>query len=74
MNYHNLVEKVRINFFSGPQKRNSKSDSQKLCAHLGSLIYDGYNELKLEKHHRITCIKCGKRFGNDVDMWNLLLY
>ncbi|MEJ2250397.1 MAG: hypothetical protein P8Y97_12195 [Candidatus Lokiarchaeota archaeon] len=26
------------------------------------------------KSHRIKCIKCGKRFGNDVNMWKLLIY
>lgn len=74
MNYPDLDEKMRINFFSGPIKRNSKSTSQDMCAHMGSIIWDGFNTFKHKKEHRIQCSQCGKRFGNDVDMWNLLLY
>ncbi|MBA7575575.1 hypothetical protein ES708_17405 [subsurface metagenome] len=72
--YSNLDEKIPINFFSGPQKLNSKSTSQIICAHLGSLIWDGFNNLEYKREHRIMCSKCGKRFGNDLEMINLLLY
>jgi len=72
--YDGLDEKIRLNFFSGPKKRNSNSTPQESCAHLGPIIWDGFNILEHEKYHRIQCSKCGKRFGNDVDMWNLLLY
>jgi hypothetical protein len=58
----------------GPKKQNSKSTFQKVCAHLGSIIWDGFNILENKKYHRIVCSKCGKRFGNDLEMWNLLLY
>ncbi len=72
--YSNLDEKIPINFFSGPQKLNSKSTSQIICAHLGSLVWDGFNNLGYKREHRIMCSKCGKRFGRDIEMWNLLSY
>ena len=72
--YPNLTDKIRINFFSGPKKRNSRSTSQIMCVHTGLFVYNGYNKLENEKPHRVRCIKCGKRFGNDVDAWKLLTY
>ena len=69
-----MDEKIRINFFSSPRKRNSRSTPQNACAHIGTLVYDGYNEAESERCHRIRCIKCGKRFGNDVESWDLLVY
>jgi len=74
MNYPDLDEKMRINFFSGPKRRNSNSSSQQICAHIGSITWDGYNISEGVQNHRIQCSKCGKRFGNDLEMWNLLLY
>ncbi len=74
MNYLNLDEKIRINFFSGPKKQRSKSTSQHMCAHVGSIIWDGFNTLENKKKHRVQCSQCGKRFGNALEMWNLLLY
>lgn len=74
MNYPNINDKIRINFFSDPQKRNSTSKSLRTCDHLGSIVWDGYNMSQQGKAHRIRCTKCGKRFGNSVDMWNLLIY
>ncbi|MBD3254780.1 MAG: hypothetical protein GF383_06790 [Candidatus Lokiarchaeota archaeon] len=41
---------------------------------MGTLVYNGYNVINHEQVHRIKCTKCGKRFGNDVAMWNLLEY
>ena len=73
-NYDGLDEKIRLNFFSVPKKRNSGSPPQEQCAHLGSITWDGFNMIRHEKNHRVQCSKCGKRFGKDVDMWNLLLY
>jgi len=73
-NYSDLDEKIRINFFFEPKKRNSRSISQFTCAHLGFLVQDGFNELKRRIYHKIRCIKCGKRFGNDANMWDLLQY
>jgi hypothetical protein len=72
--YPALDEKIRINFFFAPIKRNSKASSQKMCAHIGSITWDGFNISKHKKDHRIQCSQCGKRFGNDVDTWNLLVY
>ena len=72
--YPALDEKIRINFFSGPIKRNSKATLQKMCAHVGSITWDGFNVLKHKKDHRTHCSQCGKRFGNDVDTWNMLVY
>ncbi len=72
--YPALDENIRINFFSGPIKRNSKATSQKMCAHIGSITWDGFNTLEHKQDHRIQCSQCGKRFGNDVEMWNLLVY
>ena len=72
--YPNLNDKMPINFFSGPKKRNSKSTSQIMCAHVGSLVRDGFNGVSPEKDHRVQCSQCGKRFGNDLEMWNLLSY
>ncbi len=74
MNYPGLDEKIRVNFFSGPKKRNSKSDSQNVCVHLGTLTYNGFNILEDERVHRIRCSKCEKRYGKDIEMRNLLLY
>ena len=74
MNYPDLNEKMRINFFSGPIKRNLKSTSQQICAHVGSITWDGFNTSKHNKEHRIQCSQCRKRFGNDLLMINLLLY
>ena len=72
--YPNLDKIIRINFFSGPQKRNSKKEFQNPCAHLGYLVFNGYNKVKNKKAHRVKCSKCNKRFGNEVTAWNLLLY
>lgn len=72
--YPALDEKIRINFFSGPKKQNSKSMSQIMCAHIGSITWDGYNTLNHKIYHRIQCSQCGKRFGNDLEMIKLLLY
>ena len=72
--YPDLDEKIRINFFSGPQKRNSKFTSQIMCAHVGSLVWDGFNGIEPEKDHRVQCSQCGKRFGNNLEMRNLLSY
>jgi len=69
-----LDEKICINFFSTPKKRNSNLTPQKSCAHLGSLVYDGYNGLERNLNHRVKCSACGKRFGNDVESWDLLAY
>lgn len=74
MSYPDLDESMRINFFSGPKKRNSKSTSQHMCAHVGSITWDGFNTSKNNRDHRIQCSQCGKRFGKDLDMIELLLY
>jgi len=37
-------------------------------------MYNGYNTIKNKKIRRIKCSRCGKRFGNDVEMRNLLQY
>ena len=74
MIYPDLDEKMRINFFSGPIKRNSKSNSQQMCAHIGSITWDGFNNIEHRDTHRIKCSTCGKRFGDDLEMINLLLY
>ncbi|KKN64159.1 hypothetical protein LCGC14_0494530 [marine sediment metagenome] len=72
--YPNLEDEIHINFFSGPKKRNLKSNSQKSCFHLGTLAYNGYNRVEDGKFHRVKCLTCGKRFGRDIEMWNLLSY
>jgi len=74
MSYPDLDEILRINFFSGPKKRNLKSTSQHMCAHVGSITWDGFNISEHNKDHRIQCSQCGKRFGKDLDMIELLLY
>ncbi len=74
MIYSDLDKKININFFSGPKKQNSKSISQQVCAHLGSITWDGFNTLEHKNQHRIRCSKCGKRFGKDIKMLNLLVY
>ena len=51
--YPALDEKIRIIFFSGPIKRNSKATSQKMCVHIGFITWDGFNILKHKKDHRI---------------------
>ena len=45
-----------------------------MCTHLGSLVWDGFNNLEYKREHRTMCSKCGKRFGKDIEMWNLLSY
>ncbi len=72
--YPSLDEKIRINFFSGPIKRNSKSTSQQMCTHIGSITWDGFNSLEYKNEHRVQCSICRKRFGKDIEMLNLLLY
>ncbi len=72
--YPNLDEKIPIKFLSGPKKRNSKSTSHIMCAHVNSLVWDGFNDIDPEEDHRVKCSKCGKRFGNALEMWNLLSY
>ncbi len=74
MVYADLNNKIRINFFSSPKKRISRSKSQITCAHLGTLVYNGYNTTENKRFHRVKCNKCSKRFGNDVVVWNLLQY
>ena len=74
MSYPGLDKKMRINFFSGPKKWNSKSTSQHMCAHVGSITWDGFNTSEHKNDHRIRCSQCGKRFGNDIEMIELLLY
>ena len=68
MNYPNLNEEIRINFF-GPQKRNLKSDSQKICAHFGSFTWDGFNKSDYKKDHRVKYSQCDKWLGTDVTEW-----
>ena len=48
--------------------------SQKACAHLGTLVYNGFNIVGNKRFHRVKCTKCKKRFGNEVVAWNLLQY
>jgi hypothetical protein len=74
MIYDALDKKIRVNFFSGQKKQSSKSALHESCAHIGTITWDGFNTIKHEKKHRIQCSKCGKRFGSDIEMWNLLLY
>ena len=74
MKYPDLDEKIRMSFFSGPIRRNSKSTSQQLCAHIGTITWDGFNTSNRKMDHRIQCSKCGKRFGNDLEMIDLLIY
>jgi len=74
MNYPDLDEKIRINFFSGSIKWNSKSTSQQPCAHIGTITWDGFNTTEKERNHRIQCSKYGKRFGKDLKMIDLLTY
>jgi len=74
MIYPDLDKKININFFSGLKTQSSKSTPQQMCAHLGSIIWDGFNTSEHKKDHRIQCSQCGKRFGKDIEMLNLLLY
>ena len=74
MIYPSLNDKMRISFFSGPIKRNSRSPSPQTCAHMGTITWDGFNTLNHKRNHRIYCSKCGKRFGTDLKMIDLLLY
>jgi len=74
MNYPNLDEKMRINFFLTPKKGNSKSTTHQICAHVGSITWDGFNTSEHKKEHRILCSQCRKRFGNNLLMTDLLLY
>ncbi len=45
-----------------------------MCTHLGSFGLDGFNNLKYKRNHRVIYSKCGKRFGKDIEIWNLLSY
>ena len=51
--YPNLDEKIPINLFSGPKKRNSKSPSRIMCAHVGSLVWDGFNGVDPENDYMV---------------------
>ena len=41
---------------------------------MGSLVKDGYNISSSSISQRYICNACGKRFGNDVNEWNLNIY
>jgi hypothetical protein len=73
-NYPNLDEKIRINIFCAPKTKNSKVGPIKQCNHVGTFNFDGFNEESSKVNHRVMCSKCGKRFGNDVNTYNLLFY
>lgn len=72
--YPDLDKKIRLNIFCGPKKNGSKPNSTIQCDHIGSLKYNGYNVNQRGNKHRIKCVICGKRFGNKIDNYDLLVY
>lgn len=72
--YPNLDKKIKINFFCGPKKKSINQQQIIQCNHIGYLEYDGFNTINGLKIQRIKCSKCEKRFGNAINLFNLLTY
>ena len=72
--YLQLDDKIPINIFCGPENKGSVAASKIQCDHIGGLVYNGYNNNKMNNSHRVICNRCNKRFGTDVTTYNLLEY
>lgn len=72
--YPELDENIKINFFTGPQKRGSRLQTRDQCDHLGHITGNGYGNGKRRATQRLRCGKCGKRFGSGQTLYNLLDY
>ena len=65
---------VKVNFFPTDIKGGSRNSNPQECKHLGVLVKDGHNISSSQKIQRIVCAKCGTRFGNNVNEWDLNIY
>ena len=65
---------IPLIFSLDTNNNDSSKNKQKSCHHLGYLVKNGFNMTQSGKKQRWKCQKCGKRFGTDVDEWNLAKY
>ncbi len=72
--YPNLDDFARINIFCSPKKKGSPNEVTIQCDHIGYLDYDGYNQNQTAINHRVSCSRCGRRFGKEVNLHHLLVY
>ncbi|MHA1766259.1 MAG: hypothetical protein ACTSVK_08350 [Promethearchaeota archaeon] len=65
---------IKVNFFPTNERGRSRNSTPQECRHLGILVKDGHNISSSQMLQRITCSKCGARFGNNVNEWDLNRY
>lgn len=70
----NLNKIIPLKLISIPKRKALTSRLSNSCNHLGFLVKDGMNSDQSEMKQRWRCQKCDKRFGTDVNEWNLLEY
>lgn len=73
-NIPDLDNKIRLNIFCSPKTKNSKIRTVTQCNHTGTLTFDGFNNKDGKQDQRVHCSQCGKRFGNNIDTYKLLVY
>ena len=66
-----LNKLVPVTFFLPNSKQDSQRLSTKECKHLGYLVKDGLGSNSVRKNQRVKCVRCGKRFGNRVNEFEL---
>ena len=69
-----IDEIIKVNFFPTNKKGRSRNSNPQECRHLGVLVKDGHNISSSQIIQRIVCAKCGTRFGNNVNEWDLNIY
>ena len=70
----NLDDYVNINIFSPMETDKSANSDPQDCTHFGYLVKDGHHLYPSQIIQRVKCSRCGKRFGNTVNEWNLYEY
>ena len=68
---------IPLNYFFGIETWKSGKSQNILhenCNHLGYLVKDGKTSLISGISQRIRCKNCGKRFGSNINEWNLYEY
>jgi len=69
-----LDKKIPVTFFSNEEKQGSEKYPSQECLHLGYLVKDGSNTVRSSRKQRVMCSNCGKKFGNHVSEFDVLLY
>lgn len=69
-----IDEIIKVNIFPTNKKGRSRNRPPQECRHLGVLVKDGHNISSSRMVQRIACAKCGTRFGNNVNEWDLNIY